>query len=63
MLLESAKGEVLKSAEYVVVHSKGESEIEMVRYGLTIFYQDFPPDGLAARVTNWTRGTNVGDFR
>ena len=23
----------------------------------------FPPDGLAAWVTNWARGTNIGDFR
>ena len=53
----------MKSAEYVVVDGKGESEIETM-YGWTIFHPDWsPPDGLAARVTNWTRGTNVGDFR
>ena len=66
----------LKSAEYIVVHSKGEPGIEAIYGWIKLYhddrqspacssklYKDFPPDRLAARVTNWTRRTDVCDFR
>ena len=62
--VEGAWGNSQRSAEDVVNHlghSKGHPEIGIIK-SLDNTLLDFPPDGLAAWITNWTGGTNVSDF-
>ena len=62
--VEGAWSNILKSDEdivYYLGHSEGHPEVGIV-FVKTNKVLDFPPDGLAAWITNWTGGTNVSDL-